>query len=285
MTVLLRLVLSDIRRGSRQIACRLLACAALVNVLCFMMYTLVASGRTEVASLTFADYVASCFCGIDVRSTQDGGAFKLPAGWLCLCGLLAYIVLDYPSRDLKCVGSHVVAASGSRWHWWLSKCVWVVVMCGVSWAIALASCALWAILAGTGIAAYDSFCLTPEVPALLGFQAPRVATEKANIAVYLFTMLVVLIALCLMQLSVSIGTAPIVGFAAVVTVLLLSALHANGLLLGNHLMLARSDLVTSSGFSCEAGVLLGLAVSVASVVLGGNAFVQRDIFGRSTDAA
>lgn len=283
--VFLHLVLLDLRCGSHQVALRFLALAAVVNVLCFMLHTLVATGHTEVASLSFADYVAACVGGVETYLPQDGGSFKLPAGWLCLCGLMSYIVLDYPPRDLKGMGAHIVVALGSRWYWWFSKCLWVSAMCCASWIIVLASCALWATFAGSGLVAPRAFCLTPGVPSLLGFQAPFVSAGETSIASFVAVVPVVLIALCIMQLFLSVTFAPLVGFAVVIALLLLSALHTNEVLLGNHLMLARSELVSSAGVSCEMGLFTALAGMVAFAVLGGIAYTRRDICGRGADAS
>ena len=279
------LILSDLRCGGRQVALRFLALAMVANVLCFMFYTLVAPGRTEIVSPSFADYIAACVGGIETRLPRDADSFRLPAGWLCLCGLMAYIALDYPVRDLRGIGAHVVVASGSRWCWWFSKCLWVFVACCASWLIVLASCALWATFAGSGLTSHGSLYLSPGVPSLLGFQAPFVSAGKANIAGFVAVLPVVLAAVCTMQLALSIAFAPLVGFAAVIAVLLLSALHANGVLLGNYLMLARSKLVSSAGVSCEAGLIWAFAVIALFTVLGGIAYARRDIYGRGADVS
>ncbi len=283
--VFLHLVLFDLRCGGHQARLRFLALATVVNVLCFMLYTLVAPGRTEVTSLSFADYIAACVGGIETHLTQDGDSFKLPAGWLCLCGLMSYIVLDYPSRDLKGMGAHVVVASGSRWHWWFSKCLWVSVACCASWTIVLASCALWTTFAGSGLAAPESLCITPGVPSLLGFQAPFISAGTTSIAGFVAVAPIVLAALCVAQLFLSVSIAPFVGFAVLIAILLLSSLHTNEALLGNYLMLARSELVSSAGVSCETGLFAAFALMAAVVVLGGIAYTRRDIYGRGADAS
>lgn len=281
--MLLRLTRSDLRYGGRQVAGRLLALALVANVLCFMLYTLVASGRTEVSSLSFADYLAACVGGIETRFLNDGESFDLPAGWLCLCGLMAYIVLDYPSRDLKGIGAHVVVASGSRRCWWMSKCIWVFVMCCVSWTFVVVSCALWATLAGSGLDAPGSLRLTPGVSALLGFQAPYVIEGEASIAGFICVVPLALFALCAMQLALSVAVAPVVGFATVVATLLLSALHANAALLGNYLMLARHESVSTVGVTCGTGVLVSLVFAAAFIAIGGLAYSRRDVYGKEAD--
>lgn len=148
----------------------------------------------------------------------------------------------------------------------------------------LASCALWAAFGDFGLVSSRPFWLTPGIPSLLGFQAPFVSVDETSVAGFVGVVPVVLAALCLMQLALSIALTPLVGFAVVIAVLLLSALHTNEMLLGNYLMLARSDLISSVGVSCGVGLCAGLAVMAVFVVLGGLAYARRDICGRGADA-
>ena len=71
------LILSDLRCGGRQVALRFLALAMVANVLCFMFYTLVAPGRTEIVSPSFADYIAACVGGIETRLPRDADSFQI----------------------------------------------------------------------------------------------------------------------------------------------------------------------------------------------------------------
>lgn len=283
-TILPHLIVTDIRCGARPTAARVALVFAIANMLCFMLFTVVAPGRTNVETLTFADYLSACVGGISTYSARTGDSFKLPAGWLCLCAAIAYTVLDYPTRDLKGMGSQVLAASGSRRRWWLSKCVWVACTAFIAWATVLLACAVWALCAGDGLGA-GTLDITPGVPALLGFDALRLNAGDVSVAGFLVCAPFVIAALCVAQLAIGIASAPLVGFASLVSVLLLSAVYTSPVLPGNYLMVARSEATATDGVSWALGLALALAIAVVAAILGNLAYAHHDIRGREADAS
>lgn len=92
-------------------------------------------------------------------------------------------------------------------------------------------------------------------------------------------------ALCSIQLVLAFATTPLLGFSVTVAQLLVASFFLNPWLLGNYLMLARSNLVIANGVAVNNGALLSLAIIIASIVLGGHLFARRDILGRESDAS
>ena len=281
-----RLIMRDIRDGLRQAAGRIVVLLVGVNVLCYLLFTLVASGNTVVDSLSFADYVASCVGGINVYIPRDGDAFKLPAGWLCLCAGIAYIALDYPSRDLTGMGAQAMIAAGGRVPWWTAKCVWVAFVCAVVWMGVLLVCLFWTLTLGGGFGP-GMFELTPGVPVLLGFDAPLalVSDMSSGLAWFLVVFPLVMAAVCLLQAVLSVAIAPIVGFVATVAILLASAPVLNPALLGNYLMLARCDCVSAAGLSPVCGLVAAAVLSSGAIAAGALCCSKRDIYGREADVS
>lgn len=115
---------SDLRFGCRAIAGRLLLACGVSVLLCLLLY-LQSTSSPQTLVLGFADYYMALFGGMSEYAPRQDVPFRLPAGWLCICALAAYTVLDYPVRDLNGMGTQTLVASGSRWCWWLSKCSWI----------------------------------------------------------------------------------------------------------------------------------------------------------------
>lgn len=281
-----RLVGRDLRYGLRQVAGRVIVLLLGVNVLCYLLFTLVASGNTVVGGLSFADYMASCVGGISVYIPRDGEAFKLPAGWLCLCAGIAYIVLDYPARDFAGTGAQAMVAAGGRVLWWLAKCAWVVLACVAIWLLIVVACVFWALVFGNGLDS-TSLKFTPGVSVLLGFDAPVAMTNdmSAGFIQFLVTFPLVIGAVCLFQAVLSVRFAPLVGFAATVALLLVSALAASPALPGNFLMLARCDFVSVAGLPPVLGCVAAAPLSIVAVLTGVLCCLKRDIYGREADAS
>ncbi len=281
---LLRLIARDVRDGLYAIAGRVLILLLGVNVLCYLLFTLVATGNTVVGGLSFADYVAACVGGINVYVPRGGDSFKLPAGWLCLCAGVAYVALDYPVRDLHGMGAQAMVAAGGRLSWWVAKCVWVVLVCLAAWVGILGVCAFWALAFGSGLGP-GAFNLTFGVPALLGFDAPLAASSDMSpgFGLFIAAFPLVMAGICMMQTSLSVMIAPIVGFVATAAVLLVSALVLNPVLPGNYLMLARCDFISAAGLSVGWGFVVGLVLCLICAVIGALCSMRRDIYGREGD--
>lgn len=165
ITLFWRLLASDIHFGFRAIAGRLAIVFVTGVTLCVLLFVHTAGETPHIFSLGFADYYAALFAGIQEYHPQQGTPFKLPAGWLCMGALAAYVVLGYPTRDLNGIGMQTLAASGNRWFWWLSKCIWTLLACFAFWFVTLAACATVTIALGIPF----TLKLSPELPDLLRF--------------------------------------------------------------------------------------------------------------------
>lgn len=275
-----RLLAGDVRVGLTAMVPRLAVGLVLCAFLCFMLYARNRTALEPVGSLSFGDYACALFAGMREHVPSPSERFPLPAGWLCVCAFAAYATLDYPVRDLRGMGAHLVVASGGRWGWWCAKCCWVVLCVVVYWLAALGVCAVWTIATG---GAFDCN-VTPGVPDLLDFPAPELERIPTGIWETLLAVLAVLVAVCLVQLAVSLAAGPFVGLMATLAILFLSAFFMDPWLIGNYAMAARSDLMVANGVSAGMGAALALVVATAAVVLGGVVFRRLDIVGREADA-
>jgi hypothetical protein len=281
---LARLVRVDLRLGWRQASVRLVVLFVVANVMCFMLFSLVATGHTQVERLSFADFVAACLGGAEDFSLSGEGTFRLPVGWMCTCMLMAYVPLGYPVRDLEGYGALLLVGTGGRARWWVSKLIWTVLTSLVCWVTVMAVCALWACLTGGGLGE-GCLLLTRGVPELLGFHAPRAALGQADIRAVLLAGPASLMALCSIQLVVSLALAPVAGFAVAAAILVLSALYATPALPGFSLMVARFVETDLAGGTVTGSLLASAATLAVMVLAGALVSARRDIRGREADAS
>ena len=225
-------------------------------------------------SFSFGDSLAACAGGISIFDPERDLRFRFPAAWILMLLTIAYVTLSYPYRDLMGFGRSVLVASGQRRSWWLSKCAWVV-------AASLASCAVVAMVALAAPAVMGgamSMRMGPEVPhALLFESAPDASLELLP---FVLSCCCMMVALCLMQLALSLVVRPVLGFCATASLLLGSAYAFLPALPGNYLMVARTSAVIAEGTDPLVGVGLAVVVAVASVVLGGIYFSRMDCLDR-----
>lgn len=284
LSTVARLYVYDMRCGVPSVAPRL-AIAALLAALCSLVFYLCASAApSQDCDLNFAAYIASVFGGSSEFVPERGESFTLPAAWLCNCLAITFVTLDYPSRNLRSVGTMALVLSGNRWSWWISKCLWVGTCCLLGYAASLSGCLLCALGAG----ASSGLELSKELAELLGFfiatDAP-LAQGTADIGVFLACAPVILIAISLFQLALSVHVAPYIGLVASICVFFASSFWLNGLLLGNHLMVARNSLAIANGVSSEWGAAIAGLFALLAAVIGGLLFNRRSILTRERDAS
>ena len=284
LSAVARLYAYDMRCGISSVAPRL-AIVTLLAALCSLMFYLYASAAPSAScTLNYATYIAAVFGGSSEFIPERGEGFSLPAAWLCNCLAITFVTLDYPSTNLKSVGTMALVLSGSRWSWWISKCLWVGTCCLLGYVASLSGCLLCAL----GVGASPGLGLSKEAAELLGFfmaSASPLARETADISEFLACAPVVLISISLIQLAISMHTAPYIGLVASICAFFASSFWLNCILLGNHLMIARSDLTIANGVPAEWGAAIACLFALLAVVIGGLLFNRRSIHARERDAS
>ena len=89
-----------------------------------------------------------------------------------------------------------------------------------------------------------------------------------------------LVAILLMQTVLSVHLHPVLGIAATIAVLFLSAYFFVPWLPGEYMLLARSGVLLDEGLNLNVGVLLGVGISVIAVAVGGLVFNRIDLVGK-----
>lgn len=229
------------------------------------------------SSLTFGDYLANCLFGMDPVFIAPGQFFQLPGGWMLVILLACFSTLSYPCKNLRSIGQQLIASSGGRWIWWISKCFWVAAICGALIVAALVLTAAF-VVATSGSC---SMAVSASAMALMGSPQTAPLALEQSMAAFLLSFYLSLTALCLVQLAVSTLGNPIIGFASSVTILFFSCFFAEAFLLGNHLMAARSGAFVEHGFDPMYGTALSAMVCSASIVAGLALFDRKDLFEKA----
>lgn len=274
-----RMLAVDLRFGAREMSGRFAAALLLMVVLVVLFRLLTVQNDGNFLELGFIDCLASLFGGMGEFDPQSGKTFNIPASWLCVCLMGAFVVLSYPTRNLESVGVKQCIAARGRWCWWLSKCIWTVTCAFLYWLLAV----IVALAVSTPGALEEGLTLSPATTNLLGFfAAGNCAAYGGSQELLLFVAGIpfALSATYLVQLAVSVNVNPLAAFAVTATQLFYAAFYLSPLLPGNYLMLARSDLVIHNGVDAAWGIALSVAVGAAAVLVGGKVFARHDLLGK-----
>lgn len=275
----------------------LVACmAAMAFVLSYAVVVIKAPATK--GALTLGESLLCMWRGMLPFVADHGEQFQFPMAWFALLAAMAYAVLDYPVRDLACMGTRLIVAGQSRWSWWWAMAAWLVAMAGLCWLITVSVA-----IAATAFTGGAWTWKVRPVVALVLSAGRNNATYEANqlfdgstgtfastgepmfdIVPFMLAALVALAALFVLQMVVSFALHPVVGLAGTMAVLFFSAYFTQRWLLGNYLMAARTQEFMRAGMDPAQGALLAVGIAVVALLVGGWAFCRRDIVGREGSA-
>lgn len=223
-------------------------------------------------SLTYGDYLVHAFAGMKEYVYDPRNPFNFPALWMLAFLLVAYLTLSYPYGDLMGSGRHELVGAGSRSTWWCSKCCWVVVSVLLFYAVAALGIALFVAISG-GV---FSLSLSAELPSALDFGNDWLAGPWDSAGLF-FLFPSMTVALCLLQLMISLAAKPIPSFLCTIALLFFSAYFKSPFLPGNYLMAARSEVFIVSGMPIMGGFVAALIIAIFSILCGKLIFRKMDI--------
>lgn len=223
---------------------------------------------------TLGDCLVNLVAGIPRYVFDAGYPFPFPASWLLVFLLVAYLTLAYPYRDLMGSGRQLVLASGSRLSWWASKCVWAALSVLAFFLALGVGAVLWTVIAGGDL----GLQVSAAAPTALSFGIDRSVLHPWQVGGWFFAAAVlVTIALCLVQMLVSLVIKPLLSFVVTVAILFFSAFFQTDALVGSYLMAARSSYFVNGGMQAPIGVAIALGIIVVAAVIGGLYFKNMDI--------
>lgn len=250
----------------------LLAAPFVVGSLLFLQFFL--EFRMIRENISAGDALIYIYGGMEQYVPSVGNGFQFPIRWLFVTLFGSYLVLNYPVRDLKGFGRHVLVTSASRSGWWFSKCIW---------------CA-----AGT---MYYHCCLIAVV-FILSFAVgiPCTGTLNEEILFYLFHyaeenlvpglalhpsliigIVMMFVSLNLIQLTLLLFMKPVLSFVLICILIVSSAYMKSPLLAGNYTMMARSSDILVKGLDKGAGILTGAVLCCLCLLIGQMRFRKIDI--------
>lgn len=232
---------------------------------------LIASGRLD-GTISFMDALIYMFRGMEEYRPELKQAFDLTDSYLIWNLVLAFMIGDYPVRELRTTGKNYIIRSRKRVSWWLGKCVWNI--CSV---LAFYVC----IYLGIAIAALAYNGLGTTINGGIFLNVFRVALSSGSeTSLLLRTFLLPVLssmAISMFQMLVALVCGGIVGYVGTIVVCGLSAYYMAWFFPGNGLMVYRYNLVNPNGIGIVLPACLCIAIIVICCLAGGTYFENKDI--------
>lgn len=264
---------NGIIRKRRQLAALFFVFTVINFTYANLIHAFIKNGLIQNASaMNVGDYIMYYLSGISEYIPDENTPFPLPFVWMFQILGCCFFCLHYPLEDLRTSGKHRLILCGNRTLWWISKCVWLTVNVVVYYVIAYAS----SIVAGVLSGAKRSPCITSYTTYLLKLTGILKDAPYNGMVYFLFIPFVV-IAICMVQMTLSLLMKPLYSFIFSAAYLLAAAYFKTPYLIGNFAMLARSELIDVEGFSMAMGGSTAGIVIAVSLLSGILIFKNKDI--------
>lgn len=233
--------------------------------------------RFESDKATWMDFMLYIFKGsepLSAMNTQEH--LKLPISWIMVIGGCLLLNLDYFLNDMTTTGQQILIRCNSRKCWFLSKCAWILLSCIVYCGIGMIAILFLTISAGGDLSIINTPALTQKIYLL---SEPVTVTSMEAICIGIVLPLQTIIALCMLQMTLSLFIKPIFSFLTCICLLVLAIYVNSPFIIGNGAMTLRTGLVPEKSMDLFAAGLACVAVTILSVVIGLLRFCHMDILG------
>lgn len=222
---------------------------------------------------TLMDYIIYITKGEAVYNFSPRDTFTIPLYWFAFQIGISYIIAYYPKNDIDGYGKKVILAASSRNRWWLSKCIWCILTVLIYYISAFFTIIVMCLLNGIEI----SFELSDDI--ISNYYTDNVS-ELNSSTIYIIAILIpvlVTVAVSLLQVLLSFIVSPVISFAGVCTIYILSAYYTKTYFIGNYTMWLRSSYVEAGGLDSGTGLIISMIIILSCVTFGSMYFDKKDI--------
>lgn len=214
----------------------------------------------------FIDYYLFVFEGVLPFNPTNGIFFSLPLMWMLYNLILAYVVGNYPVKDLTNYGDNTLTRIKSRKKWWIHKCIWNIMSVLVFYILGFLTILIFSLLTVKNIILIPNPVLNMYIT---GNDVISTLFISTNFLTGVFIVpIIISIAISLLQMTLSFILSPILSYTLVSTLLVSSAFLDSKFLFCNNSMLTRNVMFTSGGVSNSFSIIFAIIISLVSVFIG-----------------
>lgn len=226
---------------------------------------------------TLADFLITVFAGCRENAAQEMGmSFQVPFLWMAYICWMLLLTLRYPLEELAGIGKQLLVLSRKRGYWFFSKCVWVCVYTIVSFIAMCLGIAAMGIICGANF----SFDVNEYLATEVGFISPYLKPAPWNITMLTVSNLITLVALGVVQFTLSLFLKPLYSYLLIVGYALSCTYISSPFLVGNYMMGARSASIAIGGYDPLEGILVSVWLAAVAAIIGWLRFGNYDILGK-----
>ncbi len=187
--------------------------------------------------VSFGDILFYAYGGMARYVPSPGKSLEFPIIWITVFITVAFITMNYPTKNLMGIGSQILTRTGGRSRWWHSKCIWNVLLTSIYHMLFILILILFSAIGGIPL---NIQIHTELIRYLLELDQSVQFIEHAGITIGMMLLPVFIsIALNLLEMVLSLFIKPIFSFLIVSVTLIASAYLYVPWMIGNYAMLLR----------------------------------------------
>lgn len=227
-------------------------------------------------SYNCGDIVLWLFRGMVKYDAMTTHSLDVPTTYILPNILIAFIIGNYPFKDLYGFGTNVIIRTKNKAMWWISKCIWGVVSVILVYT--------FLIVATLGICAVTGdVSLTPNIEICsrvsnYNRNILKEATGFDEIALYMLAIsMLTSIAMVMIQIMLSQLISPVIGYIVVIAILMAGVFFDLPVVISNYFMAIRNSLYVSGGYDLMLPVIIDGICILFSIIIGLISFIKMDI--------
>lgn len=227
--------------------------------------------RGDISAMPGAlDYLVNMLGGLKLEDVTD--TTEIPVIWMSIQILVCSSVYIYPVNDLYGRGSIILLQYGSKFKWWISKCIWSIIQILIIYLILFCSTTVCALLYGGDLQYHTQIAETINKITISD-------TNLLNILIFV-TPITYSIMAAVVQINLSLVIGPVNSFICLVVYHVLSVYCSSELLLGNYSMIYRIKCLTGRGIDWFPELIICSCIFAIAICLGIRFFRSYDIIGK-----
>lgn len=225
------------------------------------------------SSGTIVDYLLYCTQGMFVFHFDPKEYFTIPIYWFLFQIYACYLIAYYANDDYSDNAKNLFVAARNRTSWWNAKYLWCIASIVLYYMVYVLSIAVISCMFGGKF----SLSVTPEFVGSV-FNSTAMTLGMSDILVIaVLVPLLITTGICLVQMILGFVSTPVVSFAAMSGLYIVSAYYTEWWLPGSYTMWLRSTVVTEEGVRPISGIMFGVMMICLAWYAGRTYFETKDV--------
>lgn len=231
-----------------------------------------------IKEVSFGDILFYAYGGMARYVPSPDKRFEFPIIWLVIFVTVAFLTMNYPTKNLMGIGSQILVRTGGHSMWWRSKCIWNVLLTGIYHMLFIVLLAVFSVICGIPL---NLQIHTELIRHLFELDLSVWLIDRTWISVGMILLpILISVALNLLEMVLSLFMKPIFSFLVISVTLIASAYLFVPWMIGNYAMLLRYSWIVEDGFKYHEGFAIAGIMIVCLGVIGHIRFKHYDVLSK-----